>query len=613
MANVLFNSAAPSDEEGQGPSGAGPAPSAPSSPYYTPSAPNNSLTDRIAGYYNAGTNNLYRPSVADVSQWGTDIDPMYEARIRQAIQLWSHDWLAKHQSAPGTTGQTTGTTGTGGTTPTNWPPDLDPRIAALYTRYGVQPGGRGSGATDYQYWQTDGLRNASGDWGYVLWRIEDELQGKTRPPETGGTGLGTTGGGSSRAPFQPLASTASGSYNDAVQIIKDRYQQYYGKPISDAALNTVLQHYGITASTAGTAGGPGALLTSQRLGAGAYGTAQQAVDYLNEQSMRIRGRPITDAEAEQAAQIIGYQPGQQVTGTQVNQILDVLDRDASVRGPNTAGTAGTARTYTAADINPILQALYNNTASGWDTGSTGGPNVNSGQNNPGGYTDASSQIYLGQLMQRLLELRTPQNDPMENLLALAGMQRVGDLTSATPYTAGEDAALTAKYMNPLTRARDAALLRNKEQISARGMGDTSGLLHVLDRQTQNDYQHGVAGASNDLAVRAVDEKQRRQDEALTILNSLMQLSRSRTDRQNALYDQALSVAKGFPDFDEQRLRDLLASSGEGVSSTGALGSISSLGSLGLGSTINNQNQSGNSAAAWGQLIGYLLPLITRAA
>jgi hypothetical protein len=339
-----------------------------------------------------------------------------------------------------------------------------------------------------------------------------------------------------------------------------------------------------------------------------YGTGEEALAYLNQEAQRLFGHPLSDADAQQAADMIGYQQGQQVTGARVNQILAAMDAQAPMMG-GTAGTPGSARTYSAGDINPILQALYN----GVGSASPAGPVLNNGQNNPGGYTDASSQLYLGQLMQRLLELRTPQNDPMENLLALAGMQRVGDLTSATPYTAGEDAALTAKYMNPLTRARDAALLRNKEQISARGMGDTSGLLHVLDRQTQNDYQHGVAGASNDLAVRAVDEKQRRQDEALTILNSLMQLSRSRTDRQNALYDQALSVAKGFPDFDEQRLRDLLASSGEGVSSTGALGSISSLGSLGLGSTINNQNQSGNSAAAWGQLIGYLLPLITRAA
>jgi hypothetical protein len=212
---------------------------------------------------------------------------------------------------------------------------------------------------------------------------------------------------------------------------------------------------------------------------------------------------------------------------------------------------------------------------------------------------------MDQLMQRLVELRTPKNDPFENFLKLAALQRYGDL-QGDPYTAGNDAALVAHYRDPLTQARDAALLRNKERIGARGMMPTSGLLDVLNRQTEQDYQGGIARGSNDLAVRAVDEKQRRADQSLQILSNLLNVNRSGVDRQNAAYDQALTVAKGFPDFDQQRLDALLRASGQDPNASAMIGNLNDLTRLGF--NINNQNDtnSANNASVWGQLIGAII-------
>src|SRR5260221_9827644 len=87
-----------------------------------------------------------------------------------------------------------------GTTPQGMPTGIDPRISALYQKYGVTPGARGSGPADWQYWQNEALSNAKGDWGYVLGELEKDIQGKRGGP---GAGVYSGQGGSSAAPSSP--------------------------------------------------------------------------------------------------------------------------------------------------------------------------------------------------------------------------------------------------------------------------------------------------------------------------------------------------------------------------------------------------------------------------
>src|SRR5207253_1814371 len=66
-------------------------------------------------------------------------------------------------SAPGATGQpASGQPASGG-----MPQGIDPRFAALYQKYGVTPGARGSGPADWQYYQNDAVHNANGDVNYI--------------------------------------------------------------------------------------------------------------------------------------------------------------------------------------------------------------------------------------------------------------------------------------------------------------------------------------------------------------------------------------------------------------------------------------------------------------
>lgn len=227
--------------------------------------------------------------------------------------------------------------------------------------------------------------------------------------------------------------------------------------------------------------------------------------------------------------------------------------------------------------------------------------------NPGGFDDPSSVLFLNEVMKRLMQLQQPRPDPFADLLKSLGTARVNDLQNNAPYTAGEDAALTAHYREPLTQARDAALLRNKENISARGMLPSSGLLDYLNTGTEKSYEQGIASGANDLGVRAVDERQRRLDESLTILNSLMGVDRGVQDRQDAQANEVLRLAEIFPNFDEKRLSELLQASGDAASSPASLlGGINDLGRLQLGTSAQNANNAANSSYAWAQMLYAIL-------
>jgi hypothetical protein len=227
--------------------------------------------------------------------------------------------------------------------------------------------------------------------------------------------------------------------------------------------------------------------------------------------------------------------------------------------------------------------------------------------NPGGYDDPSSVLFLNEVMDYLNRLKSQQNqqNPYEALLQLYGLNQVNNLSGA-PYTSGQDAALRARYLEPLTQARDQALQMNKERIGARGMLPSSGMLDVLNRGTQQGYEKAVGAAANDTAIQAINEQQRRQMEQLAILTQLLGVSQQSQDRSNALGQSVVNTAQVFPNFDRQRMMDLLAASGEGASSpSSVLSGLTGLGNLNLNASNSAYGQSQNNAAAWGQILGYL--------
>jgi hypothetical protein len=232
----------------------------------------------------------------------------------------------------------------------------------------------------------------------------------------------------------------------------------------------------------------------------------------------------------------------------------------------------------------------------WDT-ATGSPAATGG--NYG--NSQNTELFLNTLLQRMEELQKPQEDPFRDLLQVLSLARVKGL-EGDPYTAGEDAALRAKYMDPLTQARDTVQQQARERIGARGMLPSSGLLEESLSNIDAGYEQGVAQGSNDLAVRAIDEKQRRGDEQLDILNSLYGVSSGQRGERNAQMQELVQIAAMFPQLDAQRLQQLLAASGDQGAAANA---TNILGQQQNQANVNDANRQAT-AAAWGEYLAYIL-------
>lgn len=221
-----------------------------------------------------------------------------------------------------------------------------------------------------------------------------------------------------------------------------------------------------------------------------------------------------------------------------------------------------------------------------------------------GYTDPSTSLYVNELVNRIGELRQPVTDPLGDLYALAALARFQDLQQPA-YTSGEDAALRAKYQEPLTQARDAALTRQREDLGRYGYLPSSGLAVKQRGDIERGYQQGVAGISNDLAVRSIDETQRRKSEALLALLQLA--TRGDTlrdeDRQRAM--DLVSTSQLLPQLDATRLDQLLRAS-DPTAASSALSSLFSLGGLFQNQQgVEDRNRQATSYA-WGSLLPYLM-------
>lgn len=182
-----------------------------------------------------------------------------------------------------------------------------------------------------------------------------------------------------------------------------------------------------------------------------------------------------------------------------------------------------------------------------------------------GYDDPSSLTYLTSILDRINQLKQPQDTEILDLLKSLSLKRV-DALGGAPYTAGDEAAMRAHYLDPLTQARDAALTRNKEAASAHGYLPSSGLVSHNNNAVEQGYEQAVAGAANDTALQAIDEKNRRANQQLDVLGNLLNTQNGQNDRYNTLQDEIVNLSGLFPAFDDKRLATLSGASKDDSSS-----------------------------------------------
>lgn len=114
------------------------------------------------------------------------------------------------------------------------PAGIDPRLASLYQKSGLNPGDRGSGFADWQYWQNDAVRNANGDWNYVLGRLGNNLAGTGTDQPTGTPGQGIwnnsgrnqQGGNDNNQFLSMLMQMLFGQQNQPIEPVRNYAQPY---------------------------------------------------------------------------------------------------------------------------------------------------------------------------------------------------------------------------------------------------------------------------------------------------------------------------------------------------------------------------------------------------
>lgn len=223
-----------------------------------------------------------------------------------------------------------------------------------------------------------------------------------------------------------------------------------------------------------------------------------------------------------------------------------------------------------------------------------------------GYQDAPTDLYVNEVLSYLENLRKPIDDPFRPLFELMALGRVGDLQGA-PYTAGEDAALRARYLEPLTQARDANREFTTEQLGRYGYLPSSGLFQERMGDIDRGYERNVAAGANEMAVRAIQEKQNRENQALDILGTLVSLQRTGRDEDLSRGREVVSTSKLLPDLGAQRLDELLRASDSGSAAQGqSLSALMQLLGINLDDQQYQQARRDQSSEAWGAFIASVL-------
>jgi hypothetical protein len=246
----------------------------------------------------------------------------------------------------------------------------------------------------------------------------------------------------------------------------------------------------------------------------------------------------------------------------------------------------------------------------WLTGSGGRTIGNSHTAGVSGqmFDDPATKMFQDQILDRLDALMKGVNRPDDDRYRAAALARADELTKQPPYTAAEEQALITRMREPLTQARDTRQDMMKEIMGGRNIGPSSGLfLDQVYNTPERDYERALAGGTNDLAVRAIDERQDRKDQAMSILSNLVGLGRDTRNEDEGRAREVLTTGAILPELSERRLQLLMQTLGMGSGDTSSLmGTLTNLMQMNQNQSNFNAGQSQNNAATWGSLLGYLV-------
>lgn len=291
-----------------------------------------------------------------------------------------------------------------------------------------------------------------------------------------------------------------------------------------------------------------------------------------------------------------------VTGDQLNQwYKQYLGRDIS-----TDPTQGAIAWNSWANMDPASAeaAIKNSPEALAYTKSQSGqtpPPASGATPNP---NDPNYSLLMNTVLSRLKQLSTPVDTTAQNAFITQALSRVQQLSGA-PFTDAQSAALLTQHMAPLTQARDAAKQQAAEQMSRRGISPSSGLFIDTMNKIDQSYQKGVAGVTNTLNVKGIDQATQNANTQLALLNSIVEMNRATQNQQEGLSSQLVPTAGVMSSLDSNRLG--LANQTASLDNPNtAISQLLALGQLGLNNQGQVNSQNAAQSAAMAQLIYALM-------
>lgn len=241
--------------------------------------------------------------------------------------------------------------------------------------------------------------------------------------------------------------------------------------------------------------------------------------------------------------------------------------------------------------------------------------------------NSPDRTQLDAFMARLLE--ADQNKQQNTDAFVRQIQgRIGELQQPV-YSAGDEATIRAKAFDALERRRQQTLQNEREQVYARGFAPTSGIVQQATADTNQAFEQSRTGIESDLALSAIQETQRRRDQALQ-LNQLieqalsggdlasLQMLATASDLENNVYEQDQARARevlstlGLPlDLIMQRAQLGNQTAAASASPSDVISSLVALFSQNNTGRQNNVANMQNNMAGLGQTLAILAPLLNR--
>lgn len=228
-----------------------------------------------------------------------------------------------------------------------------------------------------------------------------------------------------------------------------------------------------------------------------------------------------------------------------------------------------------------------------------------GQNDGGGggsnpFDDPATKPYIDQLMKRIHDLETPQQNPQLDALQ-AYLKKYFEQLQGPTYTPQQQDTIHTQALDPLQRQRQQELKQVALTMASRGITPGSGPYLQAERDINQKFDSLGAQTQGGVALNEINQGRQDASKAVDVGSAAASLTNGQFLQQDARNNQAVNYGKQIPDLAAQRMQTAIQMLTSQNQSQGMAGLLAAL----QGFQKNDQSQNTQDSAYWSQIIALL--------